>query len=195
MLIHILPSYNVSTHVIHVSWNFDTVHAWATKENTPFGLPNSCPPLQPMPTTRNWHMPSPSLHVHYTTRNNIWTTQHNKAVWAMHRVLCTNFSIRDKLLTNVDTQVGSPLENTIPTWLYPCFCTTRPCQFIARLKCGILIITTTSLGRNTHYTTQNLSLVHWFTFYQDRGPTKGHPTIKNKNIKARLTHYKTLDGM
>lgn len=76
--------------------------------------------------------------------------------------------------------IGIPLDNTIPTRLYPCICTTKSYQCLAILKFDIMVITTFSKNI-THYIIQNLSLQ--FTeviFCQDCDPSS-HP--KRRNIK------------
>ena len=61
------------------------------------------------------------------------------------------------------------MNNTTPTWLYPCICTIKPCHCLTRLNPNIIIIITTiSQEKTTHYSIQNSNLqLMEFTFYQD----------------------------
>lgn len=80
--------------------------------------------------------------------NNIQKSIYNKAVWQIHKLLLSHSSTKDTLLMTACIHLGNPPTKTIPTWLYPCICTT---QCLARLKHGIFIITATP-ERNKHTT-------------------------------------------
>lgn len=116
---------------------------WPTKFSSP--LYNLCP-LQEADTC---------LHVLSTctnlTLNNIQTTKRNKVLWQIHKLLLSHSTTRDTILMDTCTHLRAPLENTIPTWLYPCICITRPCQCLAKVKPNIIIIATTSPKKTTHY--------------------------------------------
>jgi hypothetical protein len=145
----------------HKPSNYDMVNTRAIEENTP-----SDPPSFPPSSTTCVHYKKlthvSTYYLHVALNNfilsNIITIAHNKIVWQIYKSLLSHSSTRNTFLMNVDTHLGSPSKNTILLWLYPCFCSTKPCQCLTRSRHDILVITTTSPKKTTHYTTQNLSL-------------------------------------
>ena len=152
-------------HKSHKHSNCETHNTWATKENTPSSPPNCLPPLQPMSlqeTDTCFHLLSKHTN----------TTITNKAIWQICKLFLFHSTTQDTLLMNACTHPEDPIKNTIPIWVYPCLCTTRPCHYLAILKHDILIITATFLKKKLHYIVVNPSLNFIeFTFCQDHDPT------------------------
>ena len=68
------------------------------------------------------------------------TNRHNKAVWAIRKLLVSHRVTRHYILMNASTYNERPPENTVPTWLLPCTCDSPRCHCNARLKPDILCL-------------------------------------------------------
>jgi hypothetical protein len=68
------------------------------------------------------------------------TKRHNKAVWAICKLLVSTAKTQCFILMNAGTYNDSPPDNSIPEWLLPCTCQTPRCHCNSRLRPDILCL-------------------------------------------------------
>ena len=68
------------------------------------------------------------------------TKRHNKAVWALRKLIILSKHSRCYIFMNARTFNDNPLENTIPPWLLPCTCSLQRCHCNTRFKPDIICI-------------------------------------------------------
>lgn len=164
---HIVPFtlQNICAHSRTLGNNVvDKLTSFGANNPSPWTSPQThiAPPLLALQNPYKNLVPHP-----FDTSNPTWTPpsttfeQSDTTKWygKYTNYFLTHSITRDTFLLNACIYSAGPLENTIPTWLYPCLCTTRPCQCLAILKLDILITTTSSVEEDIDYSTQNLSVL------------------------------------
>ena len=68
------------------------------------------------------------------------TKRHNKAVWALRKLLVSTKKFGCYILMNAGIFNNNPLENTILLWLLPCTCRNQRCYYNARFKLDLLCV-------------------------------------------------------
>ena len=68
------------------------------------------------------------------------TKRHNKALWALRKLIVSSKHSRCYILMNAGTFNDNPPENTVPPWLLPCTCGLQRCHCNARFKPNIICV-------------------------------------------------------
>ena len=98
------------------------------------------------------------------------TKRHNKAVWALRKLLVSSKHCRCYIHMNAGTFNENPPENTVPPWLLPCTCDLQRCHCNARFKPDIICVKGLSYQANSPTTPVNNLKIQFieFTYYNDR---------------------------
>ena len=96
--------------------------------------------------------------------------RHNKAVWALRKLIALSKHSRCSILMNAGTFNNNPPKNTIPTWLLPCTCNLQRCHCNARFKPDILCIKGLPYQANPPNNPENNLKIQFieFAYYNDR---------------------------
>ena len=102
------------------------------------------------------------------------TKRHNKAVWALRKLLVSSKHSRCYTHMNVGTFNGNPPENTVPSWLLPCTCGLQRCHCNARFKLDIICVKGLPYQANSPTTLENNLKIQFieFTYCNDRFSSK-----------------------
>ena len=65
---------------------------------------------------------------------------HNKAIWALRKLIVSSKHSRCYILMNACTFKDNPPENTVPPWLLPCTCGLQRYHCKARFKLDIICV-------------------------------------------------------
>ena len=88
--------------------------------------------------------PDTWLHVLLNCRQShihaLQTKRHNKAVWALKKLIVSSKHFRCYILMNARTFNDNPPENTNPPWLFSCTCGLQRCHCNARFKLDIICV-------------------------------------------------------
>jgi hypothetical protein len=123
--------------------------------------------------------PQPHLHA-------LRIKRHNKAVWELRKLLVSSPLSRCMTIMNAGYFNSTPQENTVPTWLLPCTCSTSRCHCNSRLRPDLLCVQGLPYLSNppdiinTSLTIQFLE----FTYTNDRYP--------EDKITAKINKYEPL---
>ena len=130
--------------------------------------------------------PDTWLHVFLNCRQShihaLRTKRHNKAVWALRKLLVSSKHSRCYIRMNAGTFNGNPLENTVPSWLLPCTCGLQRCHCNARFKPDIICVKGLPYQENSPTTLENNLKIQFieFTYCNDRFSSE---TITRKTEK------------
>jgi hypothetical protein len=105
--------------------------------------------------------PQPHLHA-------LRIKRHNKVVWEIRKLLISSPLSRCLVLMNVGYFNNQPPDNTVPSWLLPCVCSTQRCHCNARLRPDLLCIRGIP--------------------YMERSPTQIDPSITIQFIELTYTN-------
>ena len=113
------------------------------------------------------------------------TKRHNKAVWALRKIIVSSKHFRYYILMNARTFNNNPPKNTVLPWLLPCTCGLQRCHCNARFKPDILHIKGLSYQENPPTAPINSLKIHFieFTYCNDRFSLE---TITSKREKNQL---------
>ena len=92
------------------------------------------------------------------------TKRHNKAVWALRKLIVSSKHSRCYIRMNAGTFNGNPPENTVPPWLLPCTCGLQRCHCNARFKPDIICIKGLPYQANSPTTTENDLKIQFIEF-------------------------------
>ena len=98
------------------------------------------------------------------------TKKHNKALWALRKLLPSSQHSRCYIRMNAGTFNENPSENIVPPWLLPCTCDLQRCHCNARCKPDILCVSGLPYQANSPTTPENnlkIQLIE-FTYCNDR---------------------------
>ena len=98
------------------------------------------------------------------------TNKHNKALWALRKLLPSSQHSRCYIRMNTGTFNKNPPENIVPPWLLPCTCDLQQCHCNARCELDILCVNGLPYEANSPTTPENnlqIQLIE-FTYCNDR---------------------------
>ena len=98
------------------------------------------------------------------------TKRHNKAVWALRKLLVSSKQSRCFILMNAGIYNNNLPENIVPPWLLPCTCRNQRCHYNARVKLDLICIKRLSYQSNPSIGPDNNLKIQFikFTYYNDR---------------------------
>ena len=103
--------------------------------------------------------PDTWLHVLLKCRQNhihaLRIKRHNKAVWALRKLIVSSKNSRCYIRMNAGTFNENPRENTVPPWLLLCTCGLQRCHCNARLKPDIICVKRLPYQANSPTTPEN----------------------------------------
>ena len=114
------------------------------------------------------------------------TKRHNKAVWALRRLLVSFKQFKCYILMNAGIFNNNPPENTVPPWLLTCTCRNQRCHCNARFKSNLICIrglpyqANPPVGQNNNLTIQLIE----FTYCNDR--------FSSETITAKIEKFQPL---
>ena len=110
------------------------------------------------------------------------TKRHNKAVWALKKLIVSSKHSKCYILMNARTFNDNPPENTVLPWLLPCACSLQRCHCNARFKLDIICVKGLPYQANPPTTPENNLKIQFieFTYCNDRFSPK---TITRKTKK------------
>ena len=96
--------------------------------------------------------------------------RHNKAVWALRKLIVSSKHSRCYILMNAGTFNDKPPENTVPSWLLPCTCGLQRCHCNARFKPDIIYVKGLPYQANPPNNPENNLKIQFieFTYCNDR---------------------------
>ena len=96
--------------------------------------------------------------------------RHNKAVWALRKLIVSSKHSRCYILMNAGTFNDNPPENTIPPWLLPCTCGLQRYHCNARFKPDIICVKGLPYQSNPPNNPENNLKIQFieFAYYNDR---------------------------
>ena len=94
------------------------------------------------------------------------TKRHNKAVWALRKLIVSSKHSRCYILMNAGTFNNNPPENTIPPWLFPYTCSLQRCHCNARFKPNIICVKGLPYQANPPRNNLKIQFIE-FTYYND----------------------------
>ena len=102
------------------------------------------------------------------------TKRHNKALWALRKLLASSKHSRCYIRMNAGTFNENPPENTVPPWLLPCTCDLQRCHCNARFKPDIICVKGLPYQANSPTTPENNLKIQFieFTYCNDRFSSK-----------------------
>ena len=130
------------------------------------------------------------LHVFLNCRQNhihaLQTKRHNKAVWALRKLIVSSKNSRCYIRMNAGTFNENPPENTVPPWLLPCTCGLQRFHCNARLKPDIICVKGLPYQANSPTTPENNLKIQFieFTYCNDR--------FSSKTITCKTEKYQPL---
>ena len=134
--------------------------------------------------------PDTWLHVLLNCRQShihaLCTKRHNKAVWALRKLLVSSKHSRCYTRMNARTFNGNPPENTVPSWLLPCTCGLQRCHCNARFKPNIICVKGLPYQANSPTTLENNLKIQFieFTYCNDR--------FSSEAITRKIEKYQPL---
>ena len=108
--------------------------------------------------------------------------RHNKAVWALTKLIVLSKYFRCYIFMNAKTFNDNPPKNMVLPWLLPCTCGLQRCHCNARFKLDIICIKGLTYQANPPTTPENNLKIQFieFTYCNDRFSPK---TITRKTEK------------
>ena len=120
------------------------------------------------------------------------TKRHNKAIWALRKLIVSSKHSTCYVLMNAETYNDNPPENTIPSWLLPCTCGLQRCHYSARFKPGIICVKELPFQANPPTTCGNNLKIQFieFTYCNDKFSleTKTRKTEKYQPLIDNITN-------
>ena len=97
------------------------------------------------------------------------TKRHNKAVWALRKLIVLSKHSRCYILMNARRFNDNLPENTVPSWLLPYTCSLQRCHYNARFKPDIICVKGLPYQANPPTTPENNLKIQFieFTYYND----------------------------
>ena len=113
------------------------------------------------------------------------TKRHNKAVWALRKLIVLSKHSRCYILMNAGTFNDNPPKNIVPPWLLPCTCDLQRCHYNARFKLDIICVKGLPYQANPPNTPENNLKIQFieFTYCNDRFSPE---TITRKTEKYQV---------
>ena len=96
--------------------------------------------------------------------------RHNKAIWALRKLIVSSKHSRCYILVNVGTFNDNLPENMVPPWLLPYICGLQRRHCNARFKPDIICVKELPYKANPPTTSENNLKIQFieFTYYNDR---------------------------
>ena len=115
--------------------------------------------------------------------------RHNKAIWALRKLIVSSKHCRCYILMNVGTFNDKPPENTVPPWLLLYTCGLQRCHYNARFKPNIICVKGLPYQTDLPNNPENNHEIQFieFTYCNDRFSLKTI-TRKTKKYQPLINH-------